>query len=620
MLVDESFPDLQIAPEDLEATGPGVSLAGATIPDGIPEQWETILRHNPRVRRPWEEPGSYRSPSEAANAIAWYAGAYGLSKEQAAAVLVAFYSAPGRKPLHRRKLELTLRTWAKGRARLEEWNRGAGNGEPPERDPTDPGPTASSTVARPAERAKPEEGPHLTDLGNAQRLVARHREGLRYSFPLGKWFAWDGRRWAPDETGEVYRKAKETVRAMYAEASQIRDEKAREALAKHALRSESDGKVRAMVSLARSEPGVPVLPAELDRDPWVLNVVNGTLNLRSGELRPHRREDYITKIAPVEYDPEAKAPTWEAFLDSIFPGRHQVVRFIQKAVGYSLTGDTREHALFFCYGGGSNGKTTKLKTLQETLGDYAKQAPPDLLMAKQGTEHPTGLADLAGARLVVCVEAQEGKRLAEALVKQMTGGDRVKARRMREDYWEYQPTHKIWLAANHKPRVRGTDYAIWRRIRLIPFTATFHPPDSNLEPKQDPALPEKLRAELPGILRWAIEGCLAWQREGLAPPDEVKAATEAYRAESDTLGAFIDEKCSVEPTERARAGDLYREYVKWCEENGERPESQRRFGERLAERGFTRKKAGGGIHTWEGIGLLAAGPSPLGADDAEIPF
>jgi len=310
-------------------------------------------------------------------------------------------------------------------------------------------------------------------------------------------------------------------------------------------------------------------------------------------LQPHQREDYITKLAPVQYDPAAMAPTWEAFLDSCFPRKPQVVRFLQKAVGYSLTGDTREQCLFFLHGTGANGKTTFLRTIQDTMGDYAKQAPPDLLMVKSGAEHPTGLADLAGAWIVVCIEAQEGKRLAEALVKQMTGQDRMKARRMREDFWEYVPTHKVWLAANHKPRIRGTDYAIWRRIRLIPFNQTFHPPDSDLEPKQDPVLPERLRAELPGILRWAVEGCLAWQREGLTPPDEVKAATQEYRAESDLVGAFLGEKCITDPTEWTTAGDLYRAYLDWCKTNGEHPESQRRFGERLAERGFEKKRPGG---------------------------
>lgn len=336
-------------------------------------------------------------------------------------------------------------------------------------------------------------------------------------------------------------------------------------------------------------------------------------------FREHRREDYITKLAPVIYNPEATAPTWGAFLKSVFPGKPHVITFLQKAVGYSLTGDTREQCLFFLYGTGANGKTTFIRTIQEMMGDYAKQAPPDLLMAKYATEHPTGLADLAGARLVVCIEAQEGKRLAEALVKQMTGQDRMKARRMREDFWEFVPTHKVWLVANHKPRIRGTDYAIWRRIRLIPFTVTFHPPESEDEPKQDPLLAEKLRAEHSGILNWAIAGCRAWQQEGLAAPEEVRAATEAYREESDVIGMFLAERCLIDPTEWAKAGDLYRAYVEWCQANGERPVNQTIFGGKLSEKGLEHARPGG-IHTWRGISLLPVRQTPACGDGDDVPF
>jgi putative DNA primase/helicase len=461
---------------------------------------------------------------------------------------------------------------------------------------------------------------HLTDLGNAKRLVARHGCDLRFCHPWGAWLVWDGRRWLRDETGELLRRAKETATAMYTQAGATGDEERRKLLAAHALRCEAESKLRAMVNVAASEAGIPVVPSALDSDLWMMTIINGTEDLRTGELRSHRREDLITKLAPVTFDPEATAPTWEKFLNSVFPGTPQVVRFLQKAVGYSLTGDTREQALLFLHGNGANGKTTFIRTIQELMGDYAKQAAPDLLMMKYGTEHPTGLADLAGARVVVCIEAQEGKRLAEALVKQMTGQDRMKGRRMREDYWEFSPTHKIWLVANHKPRIGGTDYAIWRRIRLIPFTVTFHPPESEEEPKQDPLLAEKLRAERSGILNWAIEGCLAWQREGLVPPAEVQAATAAYREESDVIGMFLAERCLIDPTERAKAGDLYRAYVEWCQANGERPVNQTVFGGKLAERGLEHARPSG-IHTWRGIGLLPAREVHVGGDDDnDVPF
>jgi putative DNA primase/helicase len=457
---------------------------------------------------------------------------------------------------------------------------------------------AGSIAGYPPAEDPTSEPPHLTDLGNARRLVARHREDLRHCFPWAKWLHWDGRRWADDVSGEVFRRAKETVGALYAEAAGVADEKVRASLAGHALKSEADGRIRAMVSLARSEEGIPVLPAQLDRDPWLLNALNGTLSLRTGELRPHRREDLITKLAPVEYDPAAAAPTFKAFLETIFPGKGEIIRFLQKAIGYCLTGDTREQYLFFCHGRGANGKTTLLRLLQHLLADYAKQAPPDLLMLKYGSEHPTGLADLAGARLVVCIEAEEGKRLAEALVKQMTGGDKLKARRMREDYWEFQPSHKTWLAANHKPQIRGTDYAIWRRIRLIPFTVTI--PDE----QQDRNLPEKLRAELPGILAWAVEGCLAWQREGLQTPAEVMAATAEYREESDVIVDFLEERCVLGAALWASSKSLRGAYLDWCEKNGEKALSQQAFGARLTERGLINGRGTQGERGWAGISLL----------------
>ena len=463
---------------------------------------------------------------------------------------------------------------------------------------------ADPPLNAPTPQPLPVEPPHLTDSGNARRLVAQHRADLHYCFPWRTWLVWDGCRWANDDTGDVCRRGKQTVTSMYAEAATLPDAKGRTALATHALRSESDAHLRAMISVARSEDGIPVLPTHLDRDPWLLTVFNGTLDLRHGILRPHQREDLITKLVPVEYDATASCMAWEMFLADLFPDQPQVITFLQKAVGYSLTGDTRERCLFFLYGTGANGKTTFLRTIQEIMADYAKQAAPDLFLAKYGQEHPTGLADLAGSRFVTCTEADEGKRLAEALVKQLTGGDKMKARRMRQDFWEYQPTHKIWLAANHKPRIRGTDHAIWSRIRLIPFTITFHAADSDDTPTQDLAMSGKLRAELPGILRWAVDGCLLWQREGLDPPEEVKIATKEYRHESDLAARFLEECCQEQPGETVTAKDLWEEYEKWCEDHGERKTNRTDLGRRLAERGFiSGRQPGSGRKTWCGLTL-----------------
>lgn len=444
---------------------------------------------------------------------------------------------------------------------------------------------------------EPPTGLGYSDLDNAVRLAERHGQDLRYCWPWRKWLAWDGRRWRVDDTGEVARQAKETVRQMIREAAAIEDDEAREKALDAARKCQARHKIEAMVALAASEPGIPVLPEEMDRDPWLLNVVNGTIDLRTGELRPHRREDMLTKLAPVEYDPEAKCHRWEAFLDRIMAGNKELIRYLQKAAGYSLTADVSEQVFFLLHGSGANGKSVFLNTLLAVLGDYGTQAAPDLLMAKKSERHPTELADLRGARLVVALETEEGRRLAESLVKWLTGGDRIKARRMREDFFEFASTFKIWLASNHKPIVRGSDYAMWRRIRLIPFTVTIPPEE------QDKQLPAKLREELPGILRWAVEGCLAWQREGLGEPPEVVEATAEYRAEMDAIANFLAECCIVNPLAKVPVATLYRAYTEWAQENGEWVLSQRELGTRLKERGFSQRKANKGRVFWIGLGL-----------------
>ncbi|MCC6740597.1 MAG: hypothetical protein IT452_16255 [Planctomycetia bacterium] len=304
----------------------------------------------------------------------------------------------------------------------------------------------------------------FTDTGNAKRLVLRRGNDLRYCYQGGKWLVWDGRRWRIDDGDCVMLLAKETARAIYTEAAATEDSEDAEALSKHATSSLSEKRLRAMIALACSE--CPIAPQEFDADPWLLNVANGTLDLRSGALREHRRDDRLSKLVPVAFDSEAACPTWHTFLLRIFNGNEALIAFVQRAVGYGLTGHIREQVLFFLHGTGANGKSTFLEALLSTLGpDYAIQAAPNLLMAKNFDAHPTEVADLHGKRFVATVEVGEGRKLAEVLVKQLTGGDTLKARRMREDFWSFAPTFKIFLAANHKPAVTGTDHAIWRRIQ-----------------------------------------------------------------------------------------------------------------------------------------------------------
>jgi putative DNA primase/helicase len=440
-----------------------------------------------------------------------------------------------------------------------------------------------------------------TDYGNAERLVLRYGHELRYCYPWQSWLVWDGQRWQRDNRGDVERRAKATVQGIYAEASDSQDRERREALAKWALKSEADARIKAMVRLAESEPGIPILPEELDADPFLLNVANGTLDLRTGTLRPHRREDLLTKLAPVAYDPEATCPRWERFLGEIFLQRTGLIIFVRKIFGYSLTGDVSERVLFILHGPGRNGKSTLLEILAELLGDYALRTPTETLMIKHHSSIPNDLAALKGMRVVHASETEEGQRLAEALVKDLTGRDTISARFMRGEFFQFRPVCKLWLRTNHKPVIRGTDRAIWDRVRLLPFDLRI--PDG----QEDRSLPTQLRAELPGILTWALHGCLAWQTNGLGMPDEVKQATAGYQAEMDVVGDFLDDCCTVANWAKVESTALYKAYTSWCEANSERALKRRAFAAALQERGFRNdeERAVSGRILWTGLSLRA---------------
>lgn len=429
--------------------------------------------------------------------------------------------------------------------------------------------------------------PH-TDTGLAERFAWLFGDRVRYCHPWKKWLAWDGRRWRLDDTGAVDQLAKRTSRSILVEAAACEDEPMRARLREFARTAESAARRRAMVTLAMSEPPIPILPESLDTDPMLLNVENGTLDLRTGILRPHRIDDFLTKLAPVEYYPDFTAPVWDAFLTRIFAGNQALISYVHRLLGYCLTGDVSEQVLPIWHGGGANGKSTAVNVVLDVLGpDYAMKAPPDILMAKRGETHPTERADLHGKRFVAAVETEENRRLAESLTKELTGGDKVRARRMREDFWQFAPTHKVILACNHRPEVRGTDHAIWRRLRLVPFEVTI--PDA----EQDKHLAEKLRKESPGVLAWLVRGCQDWLEHGLGLPPEVETATANYRAEQDGIGEFISECCCVGDEFRAKAGNLYQHYRTWSEKAGESPVKQRQFGTALTERAFRRYKNNG---------------------------
>lgn len=432
-----------------------------------------------------------------------------------------------------------------------------------------------------------------TDYGNAERLVAQHGQDLRYCHPFKKWYCWDEQCWRLDDSGGPVRAAKLTVRAIYQEAATAATEEERKALAAWAARSESNARIQAMLQLATSEAEVVVLPEDLDFDPWLLNVENGTIDLRTGKLRPHDRDDLITKRAPVRYDPAAEAPTWVKFLDRIMAADDELTGFLQRAVGYSLTGVTGEECLFVPYGTGANGKSRFLGAVHTMLGSYAQQLPRETLMAhSRSGAIPNDVAALAGVRFGTAIETRKSQRLDEELVKQLTGGDKVRARFLFGEFFEFQPVAKLWLATNHKPKITGTDDGIWRRIRVVPFTVTIP------EGERDQHLAAKLEAELPGILAWAVEGCLAWQRHGLDPPGAVTGATAGYREEQDILGEFIDQCCIVAADRYATPKELHDAYTQFT---GERI-SQVELGKLLHERGFDSGKLKH-KRMWFGIGL-----------------
>ena len=445
-------------------------------------------------------------------------------------------------------------------------------------------------------------GEPLTDLGNAERLVKLFGADLRYVPAWGKWLIYTGKRWEVDEIGQIHQRAKETVRRILADAANEPDDEARRRLVKFALACESDSRLRAMVSRAQSEPGIPVTPAMLNADDWVLNVENGTIDLRTGELREHRREDLITRMAPVRYVEGQEHPVWSKLLADATGGNREVAEFLQRAVGYSLTGSTAEEKLFFVHGPGAAGKSTFIEALKSALGDYAVTADFESFLDRPGAGGiRNDIARLDGARFVSSVELSDGRQLAQGLVKMLTGGDTITARYLYQEAFQFLPRFKLWLAANHAPRADDTDDALWRRIVRIPF--------EHVVPKEqrDPRVKETLRNDpeaRAAILAWAVRGCLAWQEEGLRVPECLEAATEAYRQDQDPLRDFFTERCVFGEGWETRGNMLRTAYLQYAEEVGiRRPLHPQEFAERLKAKGCVRGRDKYGSY-WAGIGLV----------------
>ncbi len=454
---------------------------------------------------------------------------------------------------------------------------------------------------------------HMTDSGNAEAMALLFGDRLRFAHMqartrdiVGAWLVWAGHYWRPNAMGAVDQLALATARARQDAARVLPSEDGPSPQAKWALGSESARRRKDMIALARSEPQIAARFEDFDTDPWLLGTENGVLDLRTGQLRPGRQSDMITKSVGYAFDPDATCPRWLRFLEEVFDGEESLIDFVRRAAGYSLTGTTREQCMFLCHGRGANGKSTLLATLRAVLGDYGANTPFSTfeLSSAKGASNTNDLAALAGARLVCATETAEARRLNEARVKAVTGGDAVTARFLYTEFFTYTPSFKVWLAMNALPRIVGLDDGIWRRIRLIPFRISF-------KGREDKNLEATLRAEVPGILNWAIEGCLEWQQYGdLLAPSAVIKATDAYREESDTIGQFLAEETVPAPAdERVRASELYAAYMRWCQENGEKYETGTAFGRRLADRGIVKKKTMTGAYYY---GLRLINPSTVG--------
>ena len=434
----------------------------------------------------------------------------------------------------------------------------------------------------------------MTDTGNAQRMRDKFVGNIKYSFVHKKWYYWTGKVWTVDYTGEIKKLADTIVNDMKKEAFAEQDEDVQETKLKWANKTASSRSKEAMIKECQHLEGIPVLPDEMDSYTDFLNVQNGVVNLRNGELIPHDSSFMMTRCSFAEYDVNGKVPElWLKFLDDVTNGDKDLQEYLQKCVGYSLSGSIREQCAFFLYGIGNNGKSTFIDTVSELLGNYSSNVQPETIMLRRNGDGGANsdIARLKSARFVTSEEPTEGVRLNEGLVKQLTGGGKVTCRFLYGDEFEYEPEFKIWIATNHKPVIRGTDVGIWRRIRLIPFEVNIP------KEKVDKTLKYKLRKELPQILKWAVDGCIKWQKEGLTPPAKVAQATNEYKAEMDLLAAFCEACVQIDydKGERVSATDLFTVYSNWANSNNEFAMSSRKFFNEVTKKLPEKKREGSGM-------------------------
>ncbi|AXC15749.1 DNA primase/helicase, phage-associated [Acidisarcina polymorpha] len=436
----------------------------------------------------------------------------------------------------------------------------------------------------------------MTDSGNGEWIGELYNRRLCFDHRRGKWLFFKENRWIEDSNGEIYRVAKAAARKRLALAADLQEEKERNEQAEWARKSESRYLIDAALTMARSTETLADSGEGWDASATLIGVRNGVVDLQSGRVRAGCPEDRLTLQTSAAFDPSAQCPRFETFLNDVFCGDDELIRYVQKAIGYSLTGEVGEQCLFLCFGDGANGKSTLLETIRHILGSYAYNVPFSTFELKARSGIPNDVAALVGKRFVTAAETNEGATFNEARVKTLTGGDNITARFLYKENFTFQPVAKVWLAFNHKPEVIDESHGFWRRIRLIPFHAQFD------GARRDPELPSKLREEASGILAWAVRGCLLWRKEGLVQPTCVTEATKAYREESNPVSAFLEDTYEVKPGGFVPSALLRTGYERWCHENGEKPLDARALASRLLARGFTQDRQGHGrTRGWKGL-------------------
>ena len=438
----------------------------------------------------------------------------------------------------------------------------------------------------------------LSDSGNAERVHAYAGSNFRYVTESGQWLLWDGKRWNPDTNGGMVRIFVSVMKLTGKSAFECGDPDLAKLISKHALKSMDSNKVGAGLQMLKSILGVSVSVNDLDADPWMIGTPDGMIDLKSGNPITPDRSQLITKMIGTNCDANATCPAWEKFLHTVTNGDAELIQFLQSAVGYTLTGSNREQCLFFLHGSGCNGKGVFSETIKRLIGDYGQTAPESLFTKDRNQSATNDVARLAGCRMAIAAELEEGSFFAESRIKALTGGDTITARFLHQEFFDFRPTHHFWISGNHKPTVKGSDLGIWRRIRLIPFIVRIS------DAEKDPNLADKLAKEMPGILNWSIEGCLRWQREGLRTPRCVADATEEYRIEEDVVGQFLADCTAEDRDSRTLMTTLYEAYQGWAIKAGmTHPLTVKSLNRKLDDRGMQRLKSGDG-RFWLGISMI----------------